>query len=776
MVYNTKMYKNEFSNYLCYNNLIINIPINYFLMKFAYIGTYPPRQCGIGTFIFNLRESMINQSDSKRGMHEGIVVAMNDLVESYEYSDEVKFTIRQEHQRDYIQAARFINYSGSDICILEHEYGIFGGERGIYILPLLHCLEIPVMVTLHTVHKNPSYTEKAIVQEIGKMANKIIVMSNRAIEFLAEGYKIPPEKIFLIEHGVPDLKFSQEQTKKEFNLEGKKVLMTFGLLSRNKGIETVIKALPEVVAKHSNIIYIILGKTHPSVIRHSGEEYRNFLRRLIKSLELENYVFFLNEFIGQNDLFKYLSATDIYITPYLNEAQITSGTLSYAVGMGAAVLSTPYWHAQEILADGRGRLFDFHNSDQLAKILTELLDKPEVLKTLRKRAYDYGRNITWPKIGKIYIEAAEKIIKERPVKVVSKDTIIDPLVLPYFSLEHIRRLTDDTGIIQHAKFGIPNLKEGYCTDDNARALLMVLMAYRQKKDTLALELLPVYLSYLHYMQNKDGTFRNFLSFGRDYLDEVGSEDSFGRTIWSLGYLLGNSPNDAYYQSGKMIFFNAIKNFDKLKSLRGIANTIIGVCYYLRTNKSDDFMIEILRKLVFSIIDQYDDESSPDWKWFEPILSYDLGILPMSLFYAYEFLPEDTILDTAITTMDFLTSLTMKNGFLSLIGNEKWYHKGGERSQYAQQPVDAMAMVLMFYQAFIITKNKEYLNQMFTSFMWFLGENDLRMTLYDFETQGCCDGIEAYGINLNQGAESTLAYLISHLRVLRGFEQLHKLSV
>ncbi|KPK88229.1 MAG: glycosyl transferase [Bacteroides sp. SM23_62_1] len=743
-------------------------------MKFAYIGTYPPRQCGIGTFTQNLLHSMIIHKDKSRENHEGIVVAMNDLDATYEYTDDVKFIIRQEHQRDYIQAAKFINYSGSDICILEHEYGIFGGESGVYILPLLHRLEIPLMVTLHTVLKNPSYNEKAILQEISKMANKIIVMSNRAIKFLTEVFLIPSEKIALFEHGVPDLQFSQEQTKKEFNLEGKNVLMTFGLLSRNKGIETVIRALPAVVAKHPNIMYIILGKTHPSVIRFSGEEYRNFLRRLIKTLDLENNVFFLNEFISQKELFKYLYAIDIYITPYLNEAQITSGTLSYAVGAGAAVISTPYWHAQELLADGRGRLFDFNNSSQLADILIELLDKPETLKTLRKRAYDYGRNITWPKIGKQYVDTAKSIVEETPVKVVVKETIIDPLLLPDFSLGHIRRLTDDTGIIQHAKFGIPNLKEGYCLDDNARALLMVLMAYRQKKDPIALELLPIYLSYIHYMQNKDGTFRNFLSFKREYLDEVGSEDSFGRAVWALGYLLGNSPNDAYYQSGRMIFFDASKNFNKLRSLRGTANTIIGICYYLRTNKSDEAMTEILRKMVYRIIDQYDDEKSPDWKWYEPILSYDLGILPLSLFHAYEFLPEDKILDTAIESMNFLTSIKLKDGFLSLIGNQKWYRKGGERAYYAQQPVDTMAMVMMYYQAYIATKNTEYLNLMFTSFMWFLGENDLRMTLYDFETHGCCDGIERYGINRNQGAESTLAYLVSHLRVLRGFEQLHKL--
>ena len=745
-------------------------------MKFAYIGTFPPRQCGIGTFTKNLLSSMISCTDKEGKKNEGIVVALNDLNQNYDYPEEVKFTIRQEHQRDYIQAAKFINYSGSDICILEHEYGIYGGESGVYILPLLHRLEIPLMVTLHTVLQNPSYIEKAILREIGKMADLIVVMSQKAIRFLIDVYQIPVEKIIQLEHGVPDLQFNPELIKKEFNLEKKKVLLTFGLISRNKGIETVIRALPQVVEKHPDTIYLILGKTHPSVLRHAGEEYRSYLKMLIKTLKLENNVFFFNEFVNQKDLFRYLYATDIYITPYLNEAQITSGTLSYAVGTGAAVISTPYWHAQELLADGRGRLFEFNNFNQLAQILLELLDKPDVLKTLRKKAYAYGRNITWPKIGNKYVKAAEKIVAEKPVKVVQKETIIDPLMLPEFSLAHIRRMTDWTGIIQHAKYGIPNLKEGYCLDDNARALLMVLMAYRQKKDPIALELLPVYLSYIHYMQNKDGTFRNFLSFKRDYLDEVGSEDSFGRAVWALGYLLGNSPNDAYYQSGRMIFFEASPNFEKLQSLRGIANTIIGICYYLMLNKSDESMTEVLRKLTFRIIDQYDVESSSEWKWFEPILCYDNAILPLSLFYASEFIKEEKVLNTAIDSMNFLISINLKDGYLSLIGNQKWYRKGGDRANFAQQPVDAMAMVLMFYQAFIVTRDKQYLNYMYTSFMWFLGENDLRMNLYDFETNGCCDGIEEYGINRNQGAESSLAYLISHLRILRGFEQLFKLSI
>ncbi len=742
-------------------------------MKCAIIGTYPPRECGIATFTQNLAESMKLCDDRKKRANESFIVAMNDPEEEYEYPAEVRLTIRQEHQPDYIKAAEFINISGADICILEHEFGIFGGEDGIYILPLLHRLEIPFIVTLHTILKEPSYTQKAVLQQICDMAGKIVVMSKRAIQFLDKIYGVPRAKIELIEHGVPDLQFSQKLSKKQFNLEGKKVLLTFGLISRNKGIETAIAALPQVVKKHPDVLYLIIGKTHPSVIRFDGEEYRNFLRRMVKTLGLGNHVLFLNEFIEQEDLFRYLSAADIYITPYLNEAQITSGTLAYAVGVGTAVISTPYWHAQELLDEGRGRLFDFNDSDGLSKILLELLNQPETLKELRKKAYDYGRKITWPQIGEEYIELTERVIEEKPEVVVKKEITIDPLLLPPFSLVHIRRLTDDTGIIQHAKFGIPNLKDGYCLDDNARALLAVLMTYWQNKDPVSLDLLPVYLSYIHYMQNGDGKFRNFLSFDRKFLDEVGSEDSFGRAVWALGYLLANPPNDAYYQFGKLIFFNAAKNFESLTTVRGIANTLIGISYYLRSNSSDEAMISTMKKLANKLVRQYEKERKKNWEWFESILAYDNGILPLSLCHAYRFLNDKKILATATSTMEFLTRITMKEGYLSPIGNEEWYKLGGKRAMYAQQPVDALAMVLMFHQAYLVTKEKNYLNQLFTSFLWFLGENDLRMSLYDFETEGCCDGIEKKGINRNQGAESSLAYIISHLTVLRAYEQYHK---
>ncbi|MEO5682159.1 MAG: glycosyltransferase [Chitinophagaceae bacterium] len=742
-------------------------------MKIAYIGSYPPRECGIGTFTQNLFAAMTKPIEGSDEVHDAVVIAMDDQDESYDYPEVVQFTIQQEQQGDYIEAARFINLSGADVCILEHEFGIFGGQNGVYILPLLHRLEIPLIVTLHTVLKTPSYNEKAILLEICKMASRIVVMTHKAVAFLTDIYNVPHACIELIEHGVPDHKFSHQLAKKEFKLEAKKVLLTFGFISRNKGIETVIRALPAVVARYPQTIYIILGKTHPAVLRHSGEEYRIFLLRLVKKLEMEKHVLFLNEFINQKELFKYLYASDIYITPYLNEAQITSGTLSYAIGAGAAVISTPYWHAEELLADGRGRLFNFTDSDGLTTILLDVLDNPDKLKSLRDNAAAYAKEITWPKIGARYNSLATTILEQQAQQPPKKETILDPLILPPFLLDHIRRMTDDTGIIQHAKFGIPNLKEGYCLDDNARALLMVLMAYKQKKHPLALELSPVYLSYIHYMQNEDGMFRNFLSFSRQFLDEVGSEDSFGRAVWSLGYLLGNAPNDAYYQSGKEIFFEAAPNFEKLQSIRAIATTIIGMSYYLKSNPTDEGMTERLRAMAFKLVHEYRQHRSDNWHWFESILAYDNAMLPLSLLHAAGILNDDNISKIALESMQFLSDLTLKDGYLSVVGNEKWYTKNGTLSTFAQQPLDALAMVLMFHQAFHFTKDKTYLTKLYTSFMWFLGENDLRMSLYDFETKGCCDGLENYGVNRNQGAESTLAYLISHLTVLQAFEDFYK---
>jgi hypothetical protein len=474
--------------------------------------------------------------------------------------------------------------------------------------------------------------------------------------------------------------------------------------------------------------------------------------------------------VSNEELFGYLSAIDIYVTPYLNEAQITSGTLSYAIGAGAAVISTPYWHARELLSEGRGRLFDFKDSLSLAKIFNELFDNPEQLKGMRRRAYQFGRKTIWPEIGCLYLKLVAKSLKSFLEPKPEAEPVINPLVLPEFCLDHIHRLTDATGIIQHAKYIVPNFKEGYTLDDNARALLMSLMILKDRESKEALKLISIYLSFIYYMQNDDGTFRNHLSFTRDFLDEVGSEDSFGRTIWALGYLIKYPPNQSFFDIADEILRKSFPNFANLESIRGIANSIIGICYFLDIFPDHGEMRKILHDLTYKLIKNHQANKTEGWYWFEDILSYDNGIIPLSLLHAYEKIGDNGILTIAVESIKFLEKITMNMGYLAPVGSANWFRKGEECSRFAQQPLEAAAMVLMYNQAYLVSKDKTFLKKMFTAYKWFLGENDMLKPLYDFTTCGCSDGLEEYGINRNQGAESIIVYKIAYLTVLSAYEQ------
>jgi glycosyltransferase involved in cell wall biosynthesis len=743
-------------------------------MKIAYISTYPPRECGIATFNNNLIKAIAANFPERESLLKGdFVVALNDSenIAEYEYPEEVKYVVRQNHQKDYIRAANYINTSEADVCILEHEFGIYGGESGIYILPFLNRLEKPLLSILHTVLREPSYVQRIIIREIAEQSAKIIVMSQRAVEFLVNIYDVPIEKIQIIEHGVPDLEAPPVNPVKNLSqFRNRRTLLTFGLISRNKGLETVVRALPKIVAKHPDVMYVVLGNTHPGVIKNSGEEYRDHLKTLAAQLGVSQNLSFINKFVTEEELIQYLTACEIYVTPYLNEAQITSGTLSYAVGSGAAVVSTPYWHAQELLANNRGRLFDFKDCDKLADIIIELLDNDDALDELKQNAYNYGLNLRWPVIGSEYIKVAQQACDDHDYRdKILKNSIVDPEIMPKFSLTHVLRLTDDTGIVQHAKYGIPNLKEGYCLDDNARALIMALMAYERNNSKEAYELLPVYLSYIHYMQTENGNFRNFLSFSRQYLDEVGSEDSFGRTVWALGYLICGASSNPYREFATELFHRSYPHFKSLTHLRGMANTVIGIALYLSVFPTDESMTNELVRLTGELMDAYEKTHTDDWEWFEEKLTYDNAILPLALLHSCEITGNEKVKKVALKTMSFLDNLTLSNGYLSPVGNDGWYSRGGVFPIFDQQAIETMAMVLMHFQAYRTFRKPEYIEKMFLCYRWFLGENTLRAPLYDHETKGCCDGLLPNGINRNQGAESTLAYLISHLTVLKAFE-------
>jgi len=738
-------------------------------MKIAYISTSLPNECGIATFNANLALAINQHSTVAK---DSFVIALSDSEDltTYRYPDNVRFIIRKNNQKDYLRAADHINTSEADICIVEHEFGIYGGESGLYLLTLLARVNKPVVTILHTVLRQPNYIQQTIIQQIARRSSQIVVMSQKAIGFLTSIYHVPKEKIKYIEHGVPDLEpAANNPVKNTFHFKDKKVLLTFGLISRGKGLETVIEALPAIIEYHPDVVYVVLGNTHPGVVKSAGEEYRDSLKRLARKLRVEDHLIFVNKFVDERELHHYLSAADIYITPYLNEAQITSGALSYAVGAGAAVISTPYWHAQELLAHHRGLLFDFKNSTQLAALVNDLLEHPEKRNELKYNAYQYGLSLRWPTIGKIYIDALRKAISAWEKTLPENKSIIDVDSIPTFDLSHVRRLTDDTGIVQHAKYGIPNLKEGYCLDDNSRALIMSLMAFEQYKSKEALDLLPIYLSYIHYMQREDGNFRNFLSFNRMYLDEVGSEDSFGRTIWALGYLINQAPNNSYREFAYELFIKSVPHFSQLQFLRGKANTMIGIHHYLKAHSYDHRVADELDRLAMSLVHAYTANKEENWHWFEEKMTYDNALLPLALLCHYEIREDPQSLSIALEALDFLTGQTLRSGYLNPVGNEGWLEKGSPMALYDQQAIETMAMVLVYFKAYEITKEEKYLRDLYQSYQWFLGENSLNLPLYDHETKGCADGLQTYGVNRNQGAESTLAYLISHLVIFKALE-------
>jgi glycosyltransferase involved in cell wall biosynthesis len=739
-------------------------------MKLTYISTYPPRECGLASFNKNLINAISVNFDANGPDGQVDVIAINeDNLDQYNYPDEVKFVIRQQKPEDYREAADFINVNNTDACILQHEFGIFGGDSGVYVLSFINQLEKPLISILHTVLEKPSQQQKIIIQTIAKRSDKIVVMGKIAINFLTKIYNIPIEKICYIEHGAPDLEASEINPVKDDPLfKGRKILLTFGLISRNKGLETVVRALPEIVAKHPDILYVILGTTHPGILKNSGEEYREHLIEIAGQLNVQNNLAFIKRFVPEDELINYLTAADIYITPYLNEAQITSGTLSYAVGAGAAVVSTPYWHAKELLNDGRGRLFNFKDENGLATIVNELFESPEKLQAIKDNAYEYGMKLRWPAVGRNYIRIIKKVVENPDLSERIFRQLIDSAIMPEFSLDYAKLLTDKTGIVQHAKYGIPNWKEGYCVDDNSRALIMALMAHQLGYNEAA-ALLPTYMSFLHFMQNEAGNFRNFLSYDGRYLDKTGSEDAFGRAVWSLGYLIKNAPNSAYGKFGEELFHKTVPHFGGLLYLRGISNTIIGITWYLKTNPSDKGMHDILNELTAKLTDSYVRSEGENWQWFENYLTYDNAILPLALLHSAEITGDKKVLEIAFQSIDFLEKLTVNERYWNPVGNDGWYFRDGKMPLHDQQAIETMGMVLMYGQAYKITKDPKYLKKVFSIYLWFLGENSLCMPLYDAETKGCSDGLQFAGINQNQGAESTLAYLISHLTVLETFK-------
>ncbi len=736
-------------------------------MKIICIGNYPPRQCGIATFTENLIHAL-----QKAALIQSIdidieVVAMNDTDQTYHYPSIVTKTIRDQFKSDYIEVAHYINQSNADVCLIEHEYGIFGGNSGVLLLSLMRLLKVPVVTTLHSVLQKPNFHQKEVLKKIATYSSRLIVMSELAIDFLKEVYEVPSSKIACIEHGVPDFELMRSSLPASpKSWIGRKVMLTFGLIGRNKGIETVIKALPQIVSKHPDLLYVIMGKTHPHIVRHAGEEYREWLTQMVSNLNLKNNVQFIDEYVSEEQLVSGLLSADIYVTPYLNKAQITSGTLCYALGGGCAVLSTPYWHAEEILVNGRGELFGFGDTTTLSKQVIELLDEPLKLKTMQQNAYAYGCSIAWPLIGKKYIDVFEKIT----VEALQPETDLQYQLIDFpFNPQHLFRMTDHTAILQHAHGCTPNYKTGYCLDDNARALLLSMMAFNQFKDPKYITIAVRYLSYINHMQHKDGRFDNFMTYSHTLFENDHSEDAFGRTIWALGYLVRFAPNDDLFQLGHELFHRSLNQVEHLNHPRGYANCILGLYHYVNRFPDQDRFVKMISELATILCDGYDACSKESWQWYETIITYDNALLPAALYKAYELTGSERYLAVADATTAFLESKCFLSDHLSLIGNRRWLRMDEDYELFAQQPIDAMAMVVLYDSIHQLKKDQASADKLRISFKWFLGFNDLDLPLYDTDSSGCNDGIEEFSINRNQGAESTIAYHMAWLIAAPYFE-------
>ncbi|MGA3245012.1 MAG: glycosyltransferase family 4 protein [Bacteroidota bacterium] len=734
--------------------------------RIAFVGNYLPRQCGIATFTTDLCEAVASAYIETTC----IALPVNDTEAGYAYPSRVRFELAEKDILSYTRAADFLNINNVDLVCLQFEYGIFGGKAGSHVLTLLRDLRMPIVTTLHTILRSPSPDQRLVLEEVAALSDRLVVMSERGAEYLQTVYNVLPEKIDVIPHGIPDVPFVDPSFNKDlFGVEGKTVLLSFGLLSANKGIETVISALPEIVARYPDVVYIVVGATHPHVIQHEGETYRLSLQWLAQQKGVESHVVFYNRFVSLEELVEFIGAADIYITPYLNEAQIVSGTLAYTLGAGKAVISTPYWYAQEMLADKRGVLVPFHDPEALAEQVINLLDNEAERHAMRKRAYMFGRAMIWSEVAKRYMESFERARAERrhyiPPGFIAKSLDKYPSELPPLKSAHLRAMTDQTGILQHALFTVPNYSHGYTTDDNARALLVsILMDELGNKESFGLE--SRYLAFLGFafnVQNK--RFRNVMDYQHRWSEDTGSDDSHGRAIWALGTVLSHSTTPSFHSMAGWLFEQALPSILVATSPRAWAFALIGISEYSQKYSGDRMASQVSEELAARLLRLYQNNRSNDWRWFEKKLTYCNAALPHALLICGRSIPSSAMTDAGLESLHWIADVqTASEGHFVPIGSNGFYELGNERARFDQQPVEAQAMVSACLEAFRITGDKHWNKEAHRAFEWFLGRNDLKLPLYDPTTGGCRDGLHPDRPNENQGGESTLAFLQSLLEL------------
>jgi glycosyltransferase involved in cell wall biosynthesis len=730
------------------------------IQRFAVLGNHLPRRCGIATFTTHLADALTGALPAA----DGFVLAMNDAGHDYAYPPRVRFEIAQGDLDSYRRAADFLNVNRVDALSVQHEYGIFGGKSGAHLLALLRELRVPIVTTLHTILAEPNASQRLVLDELVQLSTRLVVMSKAAADLLRRNHGAATERIDLIPHGIPTVPHDPG-SKARLGVEGKTVVLTFGLLSQDKGIEYVIDALPAIVAIHPDTVYIVLGATHPHVIEHEGEGYRLMLEARAQRLGVGENVIFDNRFVSQAELIEFLSAADIYVTPYLQSEQSTSGTLAYAVGAGKAVISTPYAYARELLAGGRGVLVPWRDADAIAREVISLGGDEDRRVEMGARAAAHGVGMTWPAVGEQHAASLARAVAEYTRPVVQAPTLARrAATLPDIRLQHVRAMTDDTGILQHATFNIPRYGDGYCLDDNARALLLMTRLDEAAIDEPAVvrALHARYLAFVsHAFDRPSGRFRNFLSYERRWVEPVGSEDSHGRALWALGAVVGGASDPGRHSLAGDLFHAALPAVSGFTSPRAWAYTLLGIEEYLRAFQGDSAVAAIRAGVADRLLDLFSRVASPEWPWFEESLTYGNARLSQAAIAAGAATGRADLLDAGVRSLEWLASVQVSgDGYFAPIGSNGFYARNGVSAAFDQQPVEACGMVAACLEAQRATGNPRWHDHARRAFAWFLGDNHLQQWLFDAATGGCRDGVHGDRLNQNQGAESTLSCLMA----------------
>lgn len=723
-------------------------------LRVCVVGSAPPRRCGIATFSDDLRRALTGAEAASPALQ----VALTDAGNRYHYGPDVAFEIRAQRRADYRAAAAYIDDADIDVVSLQHEFGIFGGPAGRHVDDLLDRLRTPVVTTLHTVVANPPPDLWSATRRVADRSAKLVVLAERAVELLEEGYGIDRSRVRLIPHGVPSgPELDGRQAKEAIGASGRTVLLTFGLLGPDKGIEVVVEALPEIVRHHPDVVYVVLGATHPHVVRDHGEAYREALAARVGELGLTDHVRFVDRFVEVDELRTHLAAADLYLTPYHGTDQIVSGTLSYAIGMGCVVVSTPYPYARELLADGRGELVPFGDPRAMGATVVALLDDDQRRAAMVERARAHGAAMTWPAVGASYLSLFREVVgrhEQRPRPWVEA-------AVPAPSFAYLEALSDDVGVFQHAPLGVPERANGYCTDDVGRALVAAVEGVARRDDKVAARLTTRYLSFLAAAQTPTGRFENLLAYDRRFVAGTASEDTLGQAVWGLGtaVMLGSADAASF---AAMLFQRALPEAGQLRATRAVSYAMLGVRAFLERYPGALDARRLLRLLADRQLARLGDHRSDGWEWLDDALTYANAVVPESLLRAGQLLDEPRWLDAGRRTLDFLLDATFSDGRFDFVGNDGWWPRDGRRADYGQQPIEAGLTARACVAAHEVTGDDLYLDRARGAVAWLLGRNRLGVALYDPATGRCADGLDRSGVSRNAGAESTICALLGLL--------------